>query len=98
VGTVSQLRQESPNPLNVRQSFFSLYAKDIWKINSHLTLNYGLTWVPFWAPSFPQRDSYIFNLSNFYAGVRSTSIPGALPGFLYPGDKGFNGNSGIQNR
>ena len=98
LGTVSQLRQESPNPLNVRQKFFSLYFKDTWKINPQLTLNYGVTWVPFWAASFPQGDSYIFNLSNFYQGIRSTAIPGAPPGFLYPGDKGFNGNSGIQNR
>ncbi len=98
LGQVSQMRQESPNPLNVRQSFFSAYAKDTWKVNQHLTVNYGLTWVPFWAASFPQGDSYIFNLSNFYAGTHSTAIPGAPAGFLYPGDNGFNGNSGIQAR
>jgi hypothetical protein len=98
LGQVSQLRQESPNPLNVRQSFFSAYAKDTWKINPRLTLNYGLTWVPFWAASFPQGDSYIFNLSDFYAGIHSTAIPGAPAGFLYPGDQGFNGKSGIENR
>lgn len=97
-GQLSQFRQESPNPLNVRQNFFSLYAKDTWKINSHFTLNYGLTWEPYFAPGFPQGDSYIFNLSNFYAGIHSSVYPTAPPGFLYPGDKGFNGNSGIQNR
>jgi hypothetical protein len=98
LGQVTQLRQESPNPLNVRQNFFSAYFKDTWKINSRLTLNYGLTWVPFWAASFPQGDTYLFNLSNFYSGVHSSVIPGAPAGFLYPGDKGFNGNSGIMSR
>ncbi len=98
LGDVSQLRQESPNPLNVRQPFFSLYVKDTWKINPRLTLNYGLTWVPFWAAGFPQKDTYIFNLSDFYARIHSTVIPQAPAGFLYPGDPGFNGDSGIQNR
>ena len=98
LGQVSQMRQESPNPLNVRQNFFSAYFKDTWKINPRLTLNYGVTWVPFWAATFPQSDTYIFSLSNFYAGIHSTQIPAATAGFLYPGDNGFNGKSGIQNR
>jgi len=98
LGQVSQMRQESPNPLNVRQNFFSAYAKDTWKVNSHFTVNYGLTWVPFWAATFPQKDSYIFSLSNFYAGIHSTTIPAATAGFLYPGDPGFNGSSGIMDR
>ena len=98
LGQLSQFRQESPNPLNVRQNFFSIYVKDTWKINAHLTLNYGLTWAPYFAPGFPQSDSYIFNLADFYAGIHSSVYPAAPPGFLYPGDKGFNGDSGIQNQ
>jgi hypothetical protein len=97
-GQVANLRQQTPNPLNVRQNFFSIYAKDTWKLNSHLTLNYGLTWTPYFAASFPQGDIYNFSLPNFYEHIHSSVFPTAPAGFLYPGDKGFNGNSGIQNQ
>ncbi len=46
---------------------------------------------------FKQSDSYTFSLSNFYHDVRSTVIPTAPPGFLYPGDPGFNGRAGMDN-
>ncbi len=73
------------------------YVQDTWKITPRLTLNYGLNWQPFFGVSFPQGDVYTFSLSNFYAGIHSTVIPNAPPGLLYPGDPGFNGNSGIQS-
>ena len=37
-------------------------------------------------------------MSDFYAGIHSSVYPTAPAGFLYPGDKGFNGDSGIMNR
>ncbi|PWU04487.1 MAG: hypothetical protein C5B51_16690 [Terriglobia bacterium] len=98
LGQVSQLRQANPNPLNVRQNFFALYAQDTWKINRKLTLNYGLNWAPFLAASFPQADTYNFSLARFYQGQRSAVITNAPPGFTYPGDAGFHGNSGINSR
>ncbi|HJT89793.1 MAG TPA: carboxypeptidase-like regulatory domain-containing protein [Bryobacteraceae bacterium] len=97
LGDVSQLRQANPNPLNVRQNFFAVYAQDTWKVNPRLTLNYGLNWAPFLAATFPQGDTYNFNLARFYAGQRSTVIPNAPPGLTYPGDPGFHDNSGINS-
>jgi hypothetical protein len=97
LGDVSQLRQANPNPLNVRQNFFAVYAQDTWKMNSRLTLNYGINWAPFYAASFPQGDTYNFSLARFYAGQRSTVIPNAPPGLTYPGDPGFHDNSGINS-
>jgi len=98
LGRVSSLRQANPNPLNTRQNFFALYAQDTWKINRRLTLNYGVNWAPFFAGAFPQGDTYNFSLAGFNAGTRSTVIPNAPPGFTYPGDPGFNDNSGINTR
>ena len=98
LGRVSSLRQANPNPLNTRQNFFALYAQDTWKINPRLTLNYGVNWAPFFAGAFPQGDTYNFSIAGFNAGTRSTAIPNAPPGFTYPGDSGFNGNSGINTR
>jgi len=97
LGNVSQFRQANPNPLNLNQNFFGIYAQDTWKANSRLTLTYGLRWEPFFPMSFPQGDLYNFSLTRFYANQRSTVIPNAPPGFTYPGDPGFNGKSGIQS-
>jgi hypothetical protein len=46
---------------------------------------------------FKQGDVYSFSLDRFYAGLRSTVIPQAPPGFAYPGDPGFHGRSGMPN-
>ena len=98
LGFVSQLRQANPNPLNVRQNSMALYAQDTWKITPRLTLNYGLNWDPFFGISFPHGDVYSFNLGNFYQGIKSTAIPNAPPGFLFPGDAGFHDNSSLNPR
>lgn len=97
LGDASSLRQANPNPLNFRQNFFALYAQDTWKINNRLTLNYGVNFAPFIPGQFPQGDTYDFSLAGFLAGTRSTAIPGAIPGFTYPGDPGFVGKSGINS-
>jgi carboxypeptidase family protein len=94
-GNVGQLRQASPNPDNLTQNFFGIYAQDTWKATPKTTLTYGLRWNPFFPMSFKQGDVYNFSLARFYAGNRSTVIPTAPPGFTYPGDPGFSGDSGI---
>jgi len=95
LGFVSQLRQANPNPLDARENSMAIYAQDTWKITPRLTMNYGINWNPYFGVSFPAGDVYTFSLSNFYAGIHSTAIPNAPPGLLYPGDKGFHDNSGI---
>jgi hypothetical protein len=96
-GNAAQFHQANPNPENLTQNFVGLYAADTWKISHNFTLNYGLRWNPFIPMQFKQSDSYTFNLSNFYHDIRSTVIPTAPPGFLYPGDPGFNARAGMDN-
>ena len=98
LGRISQFRQANPNPLNLNQNVTGLYAQDTWKISSRLTMTYGLNWNPFFGLAFQQGDLYNFSLDRFYAGLRSTVIPSAPPGFTYPGDPGFPGKSGINSR
>ena len=98
LGIVSQLRQANPNPLNLAQNFVGLYAQDVWKVNSRLTLNYGVNWDPFFGMAFQQGDLYNFNLANFYGGITSKVVKGAPPGFTFPGDPGFAGKSGINSQ
>ena len=97
-GNVSQLRQANPNPENLTQNFFGLYAQDSWKVTSNLTLTYGLRWNPFFPMEFKQGDLYNFNLAKFYAATRSSVIPSAPPGFTYPGDPGFHDKAGMDTR
>jgi len=88
-------RQGNPNPENISQNFFALYAQDTWRAGSKLTVNFGLRWNPFMPMQFDLGDVYTFSLDKYYQGVRSTVIPTAPAGFNYPGDPGFNGNAGM---
>jgi Carboxypeptidase regulatory-like domain len=96
-GNAAQFHQANPNPENLTQNVVGLYAADTWKVSRKVTLNYGLRWNPFIPMQFKQSDNYTFSLSHFYQNVRSMRIPTAPPGFLYPGDPGFNGRAGMDN-
>jgi len=65
------------------------YAQDSYRINSRLTLSYGVRYEPsqVWHDSlFPQNQA--FHPENIAAGVRSTVFPNAPAGLLFSGDKG----------
>ena len=97
-GNPLQVHQANPNPDNLAQNYFGLYASDTWKATSRLTLTYGVRWNPFLPAVFKNGDDYNFSLTNFYNNVRSKVIPAAPPGLLYPGDPGFNDKSGMNNQ
>jgi len=98
IGSVGFFRQANPDPENLTQNFFGIYAQDTWKITPKLTMIYGVRWEPFIPMSFKHGDLYNFSLDGFLAGKKSAVIPNAPAGFTYPGDAGFNGKSGIQTR
>ncbi len=97
VGSIGSFHQANPNPNYTTQNFLGAYAGDVWKVNSRLTVNYGVRWNPFIPVQFTQSDGSSFDLSNFVAGKRSTAIPSAPPGFLFAGDSGYNGRSGMNS-
>jgi hypothetical protein len=94
-GQVATFHQANPNPNYSTQNFVGLYASDIWKVTSRLTVNLGLRWNPFIPLQFTQADTTNFSLTNFYANVKSQAIPSAPPGFQFAGDPGFNSHSGM---
>jgi hypothetical protein len=64
-----------------------LYVQDDWRATHKLTLNLGVRWEPY----VPVADAYGENTA-FRAGQQSTYYPLAPVGYLFPGDKGINGN------
>ena len=89
------MRQQTPNDLRMYQWFFGAYAQDTWKLTPRLTLNYGVRWEPFFPMNIKNNEVYTFSLDRFYAGTVSKVWTNAPPGFYYPGDPGFSGQSGI---
>jgi hypothetical protein len=87
----------TPNDLNQGKYFVASYVADTWKVTPKLTVNVGLRWEPFLAPAMTNGAIYNFNEANFFAGVKSTVYNNAPAGFTYPGDPGFDGQSGMNN-
>jgi hypothetical protein len=64
----------------------SLFFQDEFKVNSRLTLTYGVRW----EPNFPWVDKYdrLTSLKAIGTNARSTRFPDAPPGILFAGDPG----------
>ena len=72
----------------IRQTVFSFYAQDNFRVSSRLTLNYGLRW----EPDLPSYDKYSrgnqFSLPAFLANYHTvdTRYPNAPAGLLFASD------------
>ncbi len=87
----------TPNDLIQGKYFFATYAADTWKVTPKLTVNLGLRWEPYLPPQMKNGAIYNFSVPNFYAGVKTKIYNNAPPGFTFPGDPGFHGQSGQES-
>ena len=83
LGLPSQYNQSQLQPFYGRNKYAGLYGQDSWRVNSSLTLNYGLRWdrIEPWYEKYNQ-------IATFIPGEQSVVFPGAPAGILYPTDPG----------
>jgi carboxypeptidase family protein/TonB-dependent receptor-like protein len=99
LGLASGWRQGNLALYDNRENDIGLYAQDSWKLNSRLTLSYGVRWEPFFP--FTSKHGWLehFDPSLFAQNVHSTVFPNAPAGMIFPGDPQWvSGNSVAQNR
>ena len=78
-----------------RQTYQALYIQDSWKVNSRLTLNYGVRWEPYTA-AYQQssHQALHFDPALFTQNVRSSYYQNSPAGLVFSGDPQYScGNS-----
>jgi hypothetical protein len=83
IGAPDSLTQASPQILDSRSKYYSVYGQDSWRVTSNLVLNYGLRW----EASMPWYDTQN-KIETIIPGKQSVKFPGAPPGYVVAGDPG----------
>jgi len=86
MGRMSTFSQGTIYGFYERQFYDSLYAQDTWKMNSHLTVNYGVRWEPYLSPYNNRGENEHFDLSLFAQNVHTNVFTNAPAGLIFPGD------------
>lgn len=83
IGAPDSLTQASPQLLDSRSKYYSLYAQDSWRVTPNLVFNYGLRW----EASMPWYDTQN-KIETIIPGKQSVKFPGAPLGYVVAGDPG----------
>jgi hypothetical protein len=89
LGGLTGFNQASGQYFNNRYHVTGYYAQDSWKVNTRLSLNYGVRYEPFSPMHEKLGRMGMFSPTAWAAGQVSTTHSTALAGLLFPGDQGF---------
>ncbi len=84
LGIPSRFTQGDAQAFYNRNKYGALFGQDSWRINPHLTLNYGLRW----DVMMPWYEKYN-QIQTIVPGEQSVVFPGAPKGLVFPGDPGI---------
>jgi hypothetical protein len=90
LGDAATFSQQNLQYDDNRYNYLGLYAQDSWKVSSHLTVNAGLRWEPYFGGSLKTGEVTHFDPALFAQDVHSTVYVNAPAGLLFPGDPGFD--------
>ncbi|MBM3818833.1 MAG: carboxypeptidase regulatory-like domain-containing protein [Acidimicrobiia bacterium] len=95
LGRVSALEHGDAGGLTFDQWYVGTYVQDAWRATDRVTLNAGIRWEPFLGQNVIRGSVFNFDHDKFLAGVKSTVFRKAPAGFIYPGDPGSPGGTGM---
>jgi hypothetical protein len=98
LGLPSQYRQGGVQDVHEHMNYVGAYAQDTWRVSSTMTISGGLRWEPYYSAVEEAGYASHFSMDNFMAGVKSTVIPNAPAGLMFPGDPGFPGTKYNKNK
>ena len=98
LGGATAYLQSAPNTLIAREWYLGMYVQDTWKVTPRLTANFGVRWEPWFPQQLTNNAIYNFDIGRYKQGIRSTVFKNAPAGFLFPGDKGFQDQSGMNHK
>ena len=83
LGLPTTMNQDAPTTKINNDWYYAIYLQDDFRVNSRLTLNLGLRW-DIQTPITDPHDRFL----TFVKGQKSTVVPNAPAGLLFPGDAG----------
>jgi hypothetical protein len=89
LGLPSSFSQGGSQIVAEKMQYVGVYAQDVWRINSRLTLNAGLRWEPYLAAKDQNGFTMAFDQNRFNQNQHSVVFPNAPAGLIFAGDDGF---------
>ncbi len=98
LGLPSQYRQGGNQLVRQQMNYFGAYVQDVWRLNSHMTVNAGVRWEPYLAAHDDYGFYSHFAMDWFLAARHSQVFSNAPAGLMFQGDEGFPENANTFNK
>jgi hypothetical protein len=92
LGVPSSFSQGGSQIVAEKMQYVGVYAQDVWRINSNVTVNVGVRWEPYLAAKDQNGFTMAFNQDRFDQNRHSLVYPNAPAGLMFAGDDGFPSN------